>query len=78
VLRSGTSWEELTVKRNTHSPVENNESIGKSTRGGLEFSSYARTAFEFAEALGGSFEYFPFRRLLWPSTLIRSFEQEEE
>jgi hypothetical protein len=66
------------VKRNTNSAVENNESIGKSTRSGLESSSYARTAFEFAEALGGSFEYFPFRRLFWPSTLIRLFEQEEE
>ena len=66
------------MKRNTNSAVENNESIGKSTRSVLESFSYARTAFEFAEAFGSSFEYFPFRRLLWPSTLIRLFEQEEE
>jgi hypothetical protein len=71
--------EEITVTRNTNSAVENNESIGKSAGSGLESSSYAPTTFESTEAFGGGFEYLPFRRLpLWPSTLIRLFEQEEE
>jgi hypothetical protein len=71
--------EEITVTRNTNSAVENNESIGKSTRSGLECASYAPTAFEFAEAFGGGSEYFPFSRLpLWSFSLIRLFGQEEE
>jgi len=71
--------EEITVTRNTISAVENNESTGKSVRSGLKSSSYAPTAFESTEAFGGGFEYFPFRLLpLWPSTLIRLFEQEEK
>jgi hypothetical protein len=70
--------EEITVTRNTNSAVENNGLIGKSRRSKFESSSYRPTAFESAEAFGG-FEYFPFRLLpLWPSTLIRLFEQEEE
>jgi hypothetical protein len=69
----------VTVTRNTNSAVENNESTGKSTRSGLECASYAPTDLECAEAFGGGFEYFPLRLLpLWPSTLIRLFEQEEE
>ena len=72
-------YEEITVARNTSSVVEKNESIGKRTRSGLDWASYAPTAFEFAEAFGGGSEYFPFSRLrLWPFTLIRLFKQEEE
>jgi hypothetical protein len=71
--------EEITVTRNTNSAVENNESIAKSTRSGLESSSYAAPPFEPTEFFGSGFEYFPFPRLpLWRSTLIRLFEQEEE
>jgi len=71
--------EEITVARNTSSAVEKNESIGKSTRSGLDCASYGLTPFEFAEAFGGGSEYFPFSRLrLWPFTLIRLFKQEEE
>jgi hypothetical protein len=71
--------EEITVTRNTNSAVENNASIGKSTRSGLDCASYAPTAFEFAEAFGGGSEYFPCSRMpLWPFTLIRLFKQEEE
>jgi len=71
--------EVFTVTRNTNSAVENNKSIGESTRSGLKCSSYAPTSFEFAEAFGGGSEYFPFSRLpLWPFTLIRVFKQEEE
>jgi hypothetical protein len=71
--------EEITVTRNTNSAVENNKSIGESTRSGLECSSYAPTAFELAEGFWGGSEYFPFSRLpLWPFTLIRLFRQEEE
>jgi len=79
VLCSDIHREEITVTRNTNSAVENNESIGKSAGSGLESSSYAPTALEFAEAFGGGSEYFQFWRLpLWPFTLIRSFKQEEE
>jgi hypothetical protein len=71
--------EVLTVTRNTNSALENNESTGKSTRSGLGCASYAPTNLEFAQTFGGGSEYFPFRLLpLWPSTLIRQFEQEEE
>ena len=69
------------MARDTSSAVEKNESIGKRTRtrSGLDWASYAPTAFEFAEAFGGGSEYFPFSRLpLWPFTLIRLFKQEEE
>ena len=67
------------MTRNTISVVENNESTGKNIRSGLERVSYAPTDSELADAFGGGFEYFPFRLLpLWPSTLIRWFEQEDE
>lgn len=66
------------MTRKTISTVENNKSDGKSTRSGLESSSYASVAFEFTEAFDGGFEYLPLWRLrLWPFTLIRLFEQEE-
>jgi hypothetical protein len=66
------------VTRNTISTVENNESIAKGTRSGLEASSCVSVASEFAEAFDGGFEYLPLWRLrLWPFTLIRLFEQEE-
>jgi hypothetical protein len=66
------------VTRKTISTVENNKSDGKSTRSGLESSSYASVAFEFTEAFDAGFEYLPLWRLrLWPFTLIRLFEQEE-
>jgi len=70
---------ELTVARNTNSAVENNQSIGKSASSRLESPNYAPMAFDSAEVFGGGFEYFAFQRLsLWPSMLIRVFEQEEE
>ena len=63
---------------NTISTVANNESIAKSTGSGLEASSCASVAFEFAEAVDGGFEYLPLWRLrLWPFISIRLFEQEE-
>jgi len=67
------------VTRNAISVAENNESIRKNTRSGLECASYAPTDLECAEAFGGGSEYFPLWRLpLWPFTLIRWFRQEEE
>ena len=58
--------------------AENNEAIVKSSKSGLELSSYVPTDFEFAESFGGS-EYFPFLRpSLWPFTSIRLFKQEED
>jgi len=79
VLCSDMHGEEITLTRNINSAVENNESIAKSTRSGLESSSYAAPPFEPTELFGNGVEYFPFRRLpLWPSTLIRLFEQEEK
>ena len=66
------------MTRNTISTVANDESIAKSTRSGLEASSYASVAFEFTEAFDAGFEYLPLWRLrLWPFTLIRLFKQEE-
>ena len=59
--------------------VEKNESTGRNTRSGRECASYAPTDSELADAFGGGFEYFSLWRLpLWPFTLIRRFEQEEE
>jgi len=50
----------------------------KSTKSGLDLSSYAPTDFEFAEFFLGGSECLPFRRRLWPFSSIRFFEQEEE
>jgi hypothetical protein len=70
---------ERIVRRNTISAIGNNESPRNSTRSELESSNYGPTAFELAEAFGGSFEYFPFWRMpLWTFTPIRLFGQEEE
>jgi len=67
------------VARNRMSAVENNGSDVKSTKSGLDFSSYGPTDFEFAESFGGGSEYFPFLRPpLWPFSFIRLFGQEEE
>jgi hypothetical protein len=69
--------EEPTVARNGMSAVENNDV--KSTKSGLDLSSYGPTDFEFAESFGGGSEYLPFLRPpLWPFSLIRLFGQEEE
>jgi hypothetical protein len=66
------------VTRNTISTVANNEFIAKSTRSGLEASSCASVASEFADAFDVGFGYLPLWRLrLWPFTLIRLFKQEE-
>jgi hypothetical protein len=65
------------VTRNAISIVD--ESIGKSTRSGLDASRYEPTVCEFAEAFGGGSECLPFwRPPLWPFSLIRLFEQEED
>ena len=62
----------------TSATFENNESIDRRTRSGLESSSCTSVAFEFAEAFDGGFECLPLWRLrLWPFTLIGLFEQEE-
>jgi hypothetical protein len=67
------------VTRNGMSAIENNASIVKSTKSGLDLSSYEPTDFEFAECFGGGSEYLPFLRPpLWPFSLIRLFRQEEE
>jgi hypothetical protein len=67
------------VTRNGMSAIENNGSIVKSTKSGLNLSSYEPTDFEFAEFFGGGSEYLPFLRPpLWPFSLIRLFRQEEE
>jgi hypothetical protein len=58
------------------SASDNNEAIVKSTKSGLDLSSYAPTDFEFAESFSCGFEYLPFRRP--PFSLIRLFEQEDE
>jgi hypothetical protein len=78
VLCSDTRCADLTVTRNTIPAVENNESIGKGTGADSSFPAM-HGRLECTEAFEGGFEYFPFRRLpLWPSTLIRLFEQEEK
>jgi len=64
------------VTRNAKSTVENNGSIGKSRRSGLDLSSYAPTDFEFAEFFGGGSECLLFCRP--PFSLIRLFEEEDE
>jgi len=67
------------VTRNGMSAIENNGSIVKSTKSGLDLSSYEPTDSEFAESFGGGSEYLPFLRPpLWPFSLIRLFRQEEE
>ena len=67
------------MTRNGTSAIENNGSIVKSTKSGLDLSSYGPTDFEFAESFGGGSEYLPFLRPpLWPFSLIRLFGQEEE
>ena len=67
------------MTRNGMSAIENNGSIVKSTKSGLDLSSYEPTDFEFAESFGGGSEYLPFLRPpLWPFRLIRLFRQEEE
>jgi hypothetical protein len=67
------------VTRNDMSAVENNASIVKSTKSGLDLSSYEPTDFEFAESFGGGSEYLPFLRPpIWPFCLIRLIGQEEE
>jgi len=77
-VRSGTRCEEPTVARNNMLVVENG-SIFKSTKSGLDFSSYGPTDFKFAEYFGGGSEYFSFLRPpLWPFSFIRLFGQEEE
>ena len=59
--------------------VENNESIRRNPRSGLDSASYAPTDSELADALGGNFEYFSLWRLpLWPFTWFRLFKKEEE
>jgi len=61
------------------SAVENNGSIVKNTKSGLDLSTYGPTDFEFAESFGGGSAYLPFvRPPLWPFSLIRLFGQEEE
>ena len=68
-----------TVTRNSTSAVENNGSVARNTKSGLDLSSYVPTDFEFAESFGGGSEFFPFLRPpLWPFTLIRLFGQEKE
>jgi hypothetical protein len=62
------------VTTNTMSGVDNNEGIVKSTKSGLDLSSYRPTDFEFAESFGA--EYSPFWRP--PFSLIRLFEEEDE
>ena len=67
------------MARNSMLAVENNGTIVKSTKSGLDLSSYGPTDFEFAESFGGGSEYLPFLRPpLWPFSLIRLFGQEEE
>ena len=82
LLISGTQRDTLrgtTVTRNIMSTVENNWSVVKSAKIGLDLSSYGPIDFEFAESFGGGSEYFPFLRPpLWPFSLIRLFGQEEE
>jgi len=56
------------------SGVDDNEGIVKSTKSGLDLSSYRPTDFEFAESFGA--EYSPFWRP--PFSLIRLFEEEDE
>jgi hypothetical protein len=71
--------EEPTVTRNGMSAVENNGSIVKSTKNGLDLSTYESTDCEVAESFGGGSDYLPFvRPPLWPFSLIRLFRQEEE
>jgi hypothetical protein len=66
------------VTRNGMSAIENNGSVVKSTKSGLNLSTNESTDCEFAESFGGS-EYLPFLRSpLWPFSLIRLFRQEEE
>jgi hypothetical protein len=61
------------------STAENNGAIVKSSKSGLELSSYVPIDFEFAESLGGGSEYFSFLRPpLWPFNWIRLSRQEEE
>jgi len=82
LLTSGTERETLrgtTVTRNSMPALENNGSVVKSTKSGLDLSTYGPTDFEFAESFGGGSEYLPFLRPpLWPFSLIRLFGQEEE
>jgi len=67
------------VTRNRMSVVEKNGSDVKSTKSGLDLSSYEPTDFKFAEYFGGGSEYFSFLRPpLWPFSFIRLFGQEEE
>jgi len=67
------------VTRNSTSAVENNGSVARNTKSGLDLSSYVPTDFEFAESFGGGSEFFPFLRPpLWPFNLIRLFGQEKE
>jgi len=61
------------------SAVENNGSVVKSTKIGVDLSTYGQTDFDFAESFGYGSEYLPFLRPpLWPFSLIRLFRQEEE
>ena len=67
------------MTRNGMSAIENNGSIVKSTKSGLDLSSYGPTDFDFAESFGGGSDYLPFLRPpLWPFSFIRLFGQEEE
>ena len=67
------------MARNSMLAVENSGSIVKSTKSGLDLSSYGPTDLEFAESFGGGSEYLPFLRPpLWPFRFIRLFGQEEE
>jgi hypothetical protein len=61
------------------SASENKEGIVKSTKSGLEPSSHVPADFKFAESFGGGFECLLFwRPPVWPFSLIRSLEQEDE
>jgi len=61
------------------SVAENSDAVVKTRKNEREFSSYAATDLEFAEALWGGSEYFPFWRVsLFPPLSIRLFRQEEE
>ena len=66
------------MTRNTMSAAEKNEAIVQGTNSELGSSRYTPMAFAFAESFGGGSECLPFWRPLWPFSLIRLFEQEEE
>jgi hypothetical protein len=74
VLGSDTCCEGDTVTRTKRLAGASNESIGE-----IQSSAYAPTICEFSDGLGGGAEYFPsWRQRLWPFTLFRSFEQEDQ